>query len=90
MLDYEALRTLVMLAWLAAAFVFDLGATLEQPEVSLLATLGGWTPGKAKPGKAALCKGLARLSHHLVLEQLAKDPTTAASLHRLTRDLLRS
>lgn len=90
LLDYEALRTLVALAWLAAAFIFDLGATLEQPEVLLLATLGGWTPGKAKPGKAALCKGLARLSHHLVLEQLAKDPASAASLRRLTHDLLRS
>lgn len=90
LLDYEALRTLVALAWLAAAFIFDLGATLERPEVLFLATLGGWTPGKAKPGKAALCKGLARLSHHLVLEHLAKDPANAASLRRLTHDLLRS
>ncbi len=90
LLDYEALRTLVALAWLAATFIFDLGATLEQPEVLFLATLGGWTPGKAKPGKAALCKGLAQLSHHLVLEHLAKDPAEAASLRRLTHDLLRS
>lgn len=89
-LDYEALRTLVMLAWVAAAFVFDLSTTLEQPEVLLLATLGGWTPGHTKPGKAALCKGLARLSHHLVLEHLAKDPTNATSLRRLIHDLLRS
>lgn len=78
------------LAWLAAAFSFDLGATLEQPEVLFLATLGGWTPGKAKPGKAALGKGLARLSHHLVLEQLARKPAKAASLRCLTHDLLRS
>lgn len=54
-LDYEALRTLVSLAWLAAAVIFDLGAAPLQPKVLLLARLGGWTPGKAKPGKAALC-----------------------------------
>ncbi len=90
LLDYEALRTLVALAWLAAAFIFDLGATPERPEVLFLATLGSWTPGKAKPGKAALYKGLARLSHHLVLEHLAKNPAKAASLRRLTHDLLRS
>lgn len=88
-LDYAALRTLVTFAWLAAAFLFHLGASLAQPEVLLLARLGGWTPGKDKPGQAALSKGLARLSHHLALQQLFKKPGTAASLHHLTRDLLR-
>ena len=90
LLNYEALRTLVTFAWLAAAFLFELGSSLEQPELLLLARLGGWTPGKAKPGKAALCKGLARLSYHLVLEHLAKNPAKAASLRRLTHDLLPS
>ena len=89
-LDYSALRTLVAFAWLAAAFLFDLGPSLEQPEVLLLAQLGGWTPGKDKPGQATLCKGLARLSHHLVVQQLAKDPLTASSLNTLTRELFRS
>lgn len=88
-LDYAALRTLVSFAWLAAAFLFDLGATLEQPQLLLLARLGGWTPGKAKPGQATLTKGLARLSHHLTVQQLTKDPHTATSLNSLTRELLR-
>ena len=88
-LDYGALRTLVTFAWLAAAFLFDLGATLEQPELLLLARLGGWTPSKHKPGHAVLGKGLARLAHHLVVEQLAKVPGTASSLDHLTRALLR-
>ena len=88
-LDYAALRTLVSFAWLAAAFLFDLGATLEQPQILLLAQLGGWTPGKSKPGRATLAKGLARLSHHLTVQQLAKDPHTATSLNSLTRELLR-
>lgn len=88
-LDYEALRTLVAFAWLAAAFLFELGTSHELPEVLVLAHLGGWTPGKNKPGQAVLCKGLARLSHHLVLQQLSKNPRTASSLHTLPRDLLR-
>ena len=89
-LDYTALRTLVTFAWLAAAFLFDLGASLEQPEPLLLARLGGSTPGQDEPGQAALCKGLARLSHHLVVQQPAEDPHTASSLYALTRDLCRS
>ena len=89
LLDYEALRTLVTLAWLAAAFLFKLGTELEQPELLFLAQLGGWTPGKAKPGQAVLGKGLARLSHHLVVERLAKAPGTASSLAHLTRTLCR-
>lgn len=88
-LDYGALRTLVTFAWLAAAFLFELGTT-EQPELLLLAQLGGWTPRRTKPGQAALCKGLARLAHHLVVEQLAKNSKTASSLRTLTRDLLRA
>ena len=88
-LDYSALRTLVAFAWLAAAFLLELGPSLEQPHILLLAQLGGWTPGKNKPGQATLAKGLARLSHHLVVQQLAKDPATAASLNTLTHELLR-
>lgn len=88
-LDYGALRTLVAFAWLAAAFLFNLGTSPLQPESLLLAQLGGWTPGKDKPGRATLSKGLARLSHHLVVEQLIKAPEVAVSLHALTRGLLR-
>ena len=88
-LDYEALRTLVTLAWLGAAFLFDLGITLEQPQVLRLAQLGGWTPGTTKPGQATLCRGLARLAHHLVVQRLARSTADAASLHALTRQLLR-
>lgn len=88
-LDYAALGTLVTFAWLATAFLFDLGTSLEQPQLQRLAQLGGWTPGKSKPGRATLAKGLARLSHHLVIEQLAKDPGAATSLAGLTRVLSR-
>lgn len=89
-LDYQALRTLVTFAWLAAAFLFELGSALEQPELLLLAQLGGWTPGSAKPGQAALARGLARFAHHLVVEHLSKNLKTASSLRTLSCDLLRA
>jgi hypothetical protein len=41
-LDWQAVRTLVALAWVAAGFLFDLGVTFEWAEVQLLAKLGGW------------------------------------------------
>lgn len=48
-LDFEALRPLVAMAWLAASFVFILGETLDTPEVKSLAHLGGYVPHKNRP-----------------------------------------
>ena len=46
MLKLKAVRTLVALAWPAAAFLFHLDLTLNQPEVrlpgALWSSLGGW------------------------------------------------
>ena len=62
MLDWQAIRTLVALAWVAAGFLFDLGVTFDWVEVQLLAKLGGWEPHKGrKPGKMTLKRGLGRL-----------------------------
>jgi hypothetical protein len=61
-LGLEAIRFLVALAAVAAAFLFDWGVTLEWEEVQLLARLGGWLPrNNAKPGKIILSRGLRRL-----------------------------
>jgi hypothetical protein len=61
-LGLEAIRFLVALAAVAAAFLFDWGVTLEWEEVQLLARLGGWIPrNNAKPGKIILSRGLRRL-----------------------------
>lgn len=49
MLEFEAVRTLVAMAWVAAAFVFAMGATLAWLEVVVLAQLGGWVPHKRHP-----------------------------------------
>lgn len=62
MLGFEAIRNLVAYAWVAAGFLFHLGLTLEQPEVRLLATLGGWQERDNRPpGKQIITRGLSRL-----------------------------
>lgn len=63
-LDVEALRTLVALAWTAASFVFDLAESLDSPQLQLLAHLGGYVPHKNRPpGKKILLLGLLRLAN---------------------------
>lgn len=71
MLDFQAVRTLVALAWVAAGFLFHLGLTLDQPEVRLLAYLGGWEERPNRPpGKFVLTRGLRRVLDMLVTETL--------------------
>ena len=74
MLSFEAIRRLVAYGWVAAGFLFHLGLTLEQPEVRLLAYLGGWEERKNRPpGKQVLTRGLRRL---------IDQATTEAILHK--------
>jgi hypothetical protein len=69
LLDLTGIRTLVALAWVAAGFLYELGITLDWPEVQLLAKLGGWEYHKGrKPGKIALTRGLHRLMDMLTTE----------------------
>jgi len=62
LLDWQGIRTLIALAWVAAAFLYEMGVTLDWPEVELLARLGGWEGRKDRPpGKIVLSRGLRRL-----------------------------
>ena len=62
LLDLAGIRMLVALAWVAAGFLYDLGITLEEETVQLLAKLGGWERRKDRsPGKITLTRGLRRL-----------------------------
>lgn len=73
-LALEAIRFLVALAAVAAAFLFEWGATLEWEGVQLLARLGGWIPRKnAKPGKIILSRGLRRLIDLMATRAILKD-----------------
>jgi hypothetical protein len=90
-LDWQAIRTLVALAWVAAGFLFDLGVTFEWGEVQLLAKLGGWEPQKDRtPGKITLLRGLGRLFEMLATQAMLSGyatqhqglpPKIAAFLH---------
>jgi Transposase DDE domain len=73
-LEFEAVRLLVALGWVATGFLYDLGVTLEWGEVQLLRRLGG---GEARPhrppGKIVLMRGLRRLLDHLATAAILHD-----------------
>ena len=73
-LDFEAVRNLVALAWVAAGFLFSLGLTLDEPEVRLLAILGGWEERQNRPpGKIILSRGLRRLLDKYATDALLRQ-----------------
>jgi len=74
LLDFEGIRTLVALAWVAAGFLYELGVTLEWEEVRLLARLGGWAERKDnRPGKIVLTRGLRRIADMLATQAFLED-----------------
>lgn len=69
LLDLTGIRTLVALSWVTAGFLYELGVTLDWPEVQLVAQLGSWEPHKGrKPGKITLTRGLHRIMDMLTTE----------------------
>ena len=84
-LSFAAFRTLVAFAWIAAAFVFSLGSSLDSPELQLLAHLGGHVPHKNRlPGKRVLLRGLERLAAALLVEQHGRDSEVRQRLRSLS------
>jgi hypothetical protein len=74
LLALDAVRSLVALAAIAAAFLFEWGVSLEWEAVQLLAKLGGWIPRKnAKPGKIILTRGLRRLLDLIAVRHIVDD-----------------
>ena len=74
LLDLDAIRTLVALGWVAAGFLYELGVSLDWPEVQLPGRLGGWTPRPDRPpGKTLLTRGLQRLLDHLATDAIPRD-----------------
>jgi hypothetical protein len=69
LLDLAGIRTLVALSWVTAGFLYELGVTLEWPEVRLVAQLGGWEYHKGRqPGKITLTRGLQRIADMLTTQ----------------------
>jgi hypothetical protein len=87
LMSFEPLRTLVAFAWLAAAFLHDLGADLAYEGVQFLAHLGGWREANSKPGTRTFATGLAHLASYLLVAsyapQLGGDDALIAFAHRL-------
>lgn len=74
LLDFEAVRTLVALGWVAAGFLYELGVTFDWPAVRLLARLGGGElRADRPPGKIILTRGLQRLLDHLATTAILAD-----------------
>ncbi len=62
LLELEGVRTLVAMGWLAAGFLYEMGVTLEDREIQILAYLGGWEKRNDRPpGRIVLMRGLRRL-----------------------------
>jgi hypothetical protein len=75
-LALEAVRTLVALGWVAAGFLYELGVTLEWPEVRLLTRLGGGElRANRPPGKLVLTRGLRRLLDLFAAQAILADET---------------
>jgi hypothetical protein len=73
-LTLDAVRTLVALGWVAAGFLYELGVTLEWPEVRLLTRLGGGELRANRPvGKIVLTRGLRRLLDLFAAQALLAD-----------------
>ncbi|MBM4431884.1 MAG: hypothetical protein FJ026_16285 [Chloroflexi bacterium] len=54
--------------------MYELGITLDWPEVQLLARLGGWEERKNRPsGKVVLLRGLQRLMDMCVTDTILQD-----------------
>jgi len=63
-------------------FVFEMGASLDWPEVVILAQLGGWVPHKKRPpGKQVMLRSLAQLLNYYATQAvLRRDPETSRRL----------
>jgi Transposase DDE domain len=71
-LRFEAVRTLVAYAFIAAVFVFEVMEGLEPRVITFLAYLGGWIPRVGlKPGRRVLTLGLKRFFSSLLVDSLS-------------------
>jgi hypothetical protein len=73
-LDLQSIRVLVALAWVAAGFLYQMGVTMEWPEIRLLARLGGWEERADRPpGQIVITRGLAQLLNSFVTQAILQQ-----------------
>ena len=86
LMSFEALKTLVAFAWIAAAFLHDLGVAEEDEALDFLTRLGQ-THTKGRPGPRTFSTALEHLASFLVVTQYAPlvggDDALLSLAHRL-------
>ena len=88
LMHFAGLRVLVGCAWIVAAFLFELGATLNDQQLRLVAHLGGWRQQeKHPPGKRVLIWGLERLAVVLFMHEQRSDPQRRSEIDALLVEL---
>ena len=70
LMSFEALKTLVAFAWIAAAFLHELGVAKEDETVAFLVRLGA-THAHARSSPRILATALDHLASYLVVKQFA-------------------
>lgn len=71
LLEFNAFELLVAMAWVTAAFVFELSDSLESSVLERIAFLGGFVPrAGSSPGRRVLVLGLGRVLASLLVEQV--------------------
>ena len=71
LLEFNAFELLVAMAWVTAAFVFELSDSLESSVLERIAFLGGFVPrAGSSPGRPVLVLGLGRVLASLLVEQV--------------------
>jgi Transposase DDE domain len=71
LLEFAAFELLVAIAWVTAAFVFELSDSLEPSVLNRIAFLGGFVPRVgSSPGRRVLVLGLGRVLASLLVEQV--------------------
>lgn len=84
LMSFDALKTLVAFAWIAAAFLYDLGADDTDESVQFLVKLGA-SHSRAIANPTTLAAGLKQLTAFLVVSQQAsllnKETTLDALIH---------
>jgi len=63
-LDWQALQTLVALAWITAGFLYQMGVTFQWEEVQLIAMLGAGSPQRSGTGEDDYHARLASLDRY--------------------------
>ena len=85
LMSFDALRTLVAFAWIAAAFLYDLSRDTQDESVQFLVTLGT-SHSRAIANPTTLAAGLRHLASFLIVNQQASLLAGESSIETIIKD----